>query len=63
MGLVFTSVSETASAAFTEYGSLLLLLVGTMLLMVLVFGPLVVIFLYLHRTRVSAGVPLFQESA
>ena len=48
MGLVFTSVSENGLAAFTEYGSLLLLLVGTMLLMVLVFGPLV-IFLYLHR--------------
>ena len=38
MGLVFTSVSENGLAAFTEYGSLLLLLVGTMLLMVLVFG-------------------------
>lgn len=37
MGLVFTSVSENGLAAFTEYGSLLLLLVGTMLLMVLVF--------------------------
>ena len=42
MGLVFTSVSENGLAAFTEYGSLLLLLVGTMLLMVLVFPyPLV----------------------
>ena len=29
MGLVFTSVSENGLAAFTEYGSLLLLLVGT----------------------------------
>lgn len=30
MGLVSTSVSENGLAAFTEYGSLLLLLVGTM---------------------------------
>ena len=42
MGLVFTSVSENGLAAFTEYGSLLLLLVGTMRI---VFA----IFLYLHR--------------
>ena len=56
MGLVFTSVSENGLAAFTEYGSLLLLLVGTMLLMVLVFGPLV-IFLYLHRSS-AANIPV-----
>lgn len=61
MGLVFTSVSENGLAAFTEYGSLLLLLVGTMLLMVLVFGPLV-IFLYLHRNPYPLVYHCFKES-
>ena len=61
MGLVFTSVSENGLAAFTEYGSLLLLLVGIMLLMVLVFGPLV-IFLYLHRNPYPLVYRCFKES-
>ena len=61
MGLVFTSISENGLAAFTEYGSLLLLLVGTMLLMVLVFGPLV-IFLYLHRNPYPLVYRCFKES-
>ena len=61
MGLVFTSVSENGLAAFTEYGSLLLLLVGTMLLMVLVFGPLV-IFLYLHRNPYPLVYRCFKDS-
>ena len=61
MGLVFPSVSENGLAAFTEYGSLLLLLVGTMLLMVLVFGPLV-IFLYLHRNPYPLVYRCFKES-
>ena len=61
MGLVFTSVSENGLGAFTEYGSLLLLLVGTMLLMVLVFGPLV-IFLYLHRNPYPLVYRCFKES-
>ena len=61
MGLVFTSVSENGLAAFTEYGSLLLLLVGTMLLMVLVFGPLV-IFLHLHRNPYPLVYRCFKES-
>ena len=61
MGLVFTSVSENGLAAFTEYGSLLLLLVGTMPLMVLVFGPLV-IFLYLHRNPYPLVYRCFKES-
>lgn len=34
MGLVFTNVADNGLAAFTKYGSLLLLLVGTMLLSV-----------------------------
>ena len=61
MGLVFTSVSENGLAAFTEYGSLLLLLVGTMLLRVRVFGPLV-IFLYLHRNPYPLVYRCFKES-
>ena len=61
MGLVFTSVSENGLGGFTEYGSLLLLLVGTMLLMVLVFGPLV-IFLYLHRNPYPLVYRCFKES-
>ena len=61
MGLVFTSVSENGLAAFTEYGSLLLLLVGTMLLMVLVFGPLVIL-LYLHRNPYPLVYRCFKES-
>lgn len=58
---MFTCVSENGLAAFTEYGSLLLLLVGTMLLMVLVFGPLV-IFLYLHRNPYPLVYRCFKES-
>ena len=61
MGLVFTNVADNGLAAFTKYGSLLLLLVGTMLLMVLVFGPLV-IFLYLHRNPYPLVYRCFKES-
>ncbi len=61
MGLVFTNVSENGLEAFTRYGSLLLLLVGTMLLMVLVFGPLV-IFLYLRRNPYPLVYRCFKES-
>ena len=48
MGLVFTNVSDNGLSIFTQYGRLLLLLVGTMLLMALVINPLI-IFIYLHR--------------
>ena len=61
MGLVFTNVADNGLSAFTKYGSLLLLLVGTMLLMVLVFGPLV-IFLYLHRNPYPLVYRCFKES-
>ena len=44
-----------------QYGSLLLLLVGTMLLMVLVFGPLV-IFIYLRRNPYPLVYRCFKES-
>ena len=41
MGLVFANVSDNGLSIFTQYGRLLLLLVGTMLLMALVITPLV----------------------
>ena len=39
MGLVFASVSDNGLSIFTQYGRLLLLLVGTMLLMAMVINP------------------------
>ena len=61
MGLVFTNVADNGLSAFTKYGSLLLLLVGTMLLMVLVFGPLV-IFIFLRRNPYPLVYRCFKES-
>lgn len=48
MGLVFSSVAESGLDIFTDYGKLLLLLVGCMLFTSLVLNPLIVFF-YLHR--------------
>ncbi len=48
MGLVFTSVAESGLDIFTDYGKLLLLLVGCMLFTSFVLNPLIV-FLYLHH--------------
>ena len=42
MGLVFTAVSESGLEIFTEYGKLVLLLVGCMLFVALVTNPLIV---------------------
>ena len=61
MGLVFTNVADNGLSTFTKYGSLLLLLVGTMLLMVLVFGPLV-IFIFLRRNPYPLVYRCFKES-
>ena len=47
LGLVYTNVSTNGLSIFTQYGKLLLLLVGTMLFMALIVSPLI-IFLYLH---------------
>lgn len=41
MGLVFTNVSTNGMAIFTDYGRLLLLLVGCMLMVALVVDPLI----------------------
>lgn len=42
MGLIFTAVSENGMGIFTDYGRLLLVLVGCMLAVVLVIDPLIV---------------------
>ena len=47
MGLVFTNVVSNGLAIFTQYGKLLLLLVGTMLFMALVINP-IINFIYLR---------------
>ena len=47
MGLVYTNVTSNGLAIFTQYGRLLTLLVGTMLIMALVVSP-AIIFLYLR---------------
>lgn len=48
MGLVFSSVSESGLEIFTDYGKLLLLLVGCMLFTSLILNPLIV-FCYLRQ--------------
>lgn len=48
MGLVYTNVSTNGLSIFTDYGKLLLLLVGTMLIQALVIAPFIS-FLYIHR--------------
>lgn len=66
MGLIFTTVSASGMSFFTDYGKLLLLLVGTMLVMALVVSPFI-IFLCLHvnpyplvfRCLRESGIPAF----
>ena len=48
MGLVFTTVSETGFQSFLDYGHLILVLVGCMLLVALVINP-VIVFLNIHK--------------
>ncbi|MBR1435972.1 MAG: serine/threonine transporter SstT [Bacteroidales bacterium] len=48
MGLVFSSVSESGLEIFTDYGKLLLLLVGCMLTTSLLINPTIA-FLFLHK--------------
>lgn len=61
MGLVYTNVVSNGLAIFTEYGKLLLLLVGTMLLLSLVIDPFV-IFLYLRRNPYPLVFKCLKES-
>lgn len=66
MGLIFTTVSTSGFSIFSDYGKLLLLLVGTMLLMALVVNPIVIYF-HLHvnpyplifRCLKESGIPAF----
>ena len=57
MGLVFTNVADNGLSIFTQYGRLLLLLVGTML-----FMALVIIFIYLHRNPYPLVFRCLRES-
>ena len=61
MGLVYTNVSGNGLSIFTQYGRLLLLLVGTMLFMALVINPLI-IFVYLHRNPYPLVLRCLRES-
>lgn len=61
MGLVFSSVSESGLEIFTDYGKLLLLLVGCMLFISLVLNPLIVFF-YLRRNPYPLVVTCLRES-
>ena len=61
MGLVFTNVADNGLSIFTQYGRLLLLLVGTMLFMALVINPLI-IFIYLHRNPYPLVFRCLRES-
>ena len=61
MGLVFVNVSDNGLSIFTQYGRLLLLLVGTMMLMALVINPLI-IFIYLHRNPYPLVLRCLRES-
>ena len=61
MGLVYTNVSGNGLSIFTQYGRLLLRLVGTMLFMALVINPLI-IFIYLHRNPYPLVLRCLRES-
>ena len=61
MGLVFSNVASNGLAIFTQYGKLLLLLVGTMLVMALVINPFI-IFLYLRRNPYPLVFRCLKES-
>ena len=61
MGLVFQSVSESGLDVFTDYGHLLLLLIGCMLVNTLVFNPLIS-FLVLRRNPYPLLFTCLKES-
>lgn len=62
LGLVFASVSNNGISIFTEYGRLLVLLIGTMLFAALIINPLVV-FLLLRRNPYPLLLKCLKESA
>lgn len=66
MGLVFANVSTNGMSIFTDYGKLLLLLVGTMLFMALIVSPFVIFCLLkvnpyplVFRCLKESGIPAF----
>ena len=61
MGLVYANVVGNGLAIFTQYGKLLALLVGTMLLMALVINP-VIIFAYLRCNPYPLVLRCLKES-
>ncbi len=61
LGLVFESVSSSGLAIFSDYGKLLLLLVGSMLLTALVLNPLIV-FCILRRNPYPLVFRCLKES-
>ena len=61
MGLVFTSVSENGLEIFTDYGRLLLLLVGCMLAVALIVDPLIA-WICLRRNPYPLVFKCFKES-
>ncbi len=61
MGLVFSSVSETGLEIFSEYGSLVLMLVGCMLAVALIVDPLIS-FIFLHRNPYPLVLRCLRES-
>lgn len=61
LGLVFTSVSENGLSIFSDYGKLLLLLVGCMLAVALIVDPLIAA-LCLHRNPYPLVFRCFKES-
>lgn len=62
MGLVFTTVSSYGVAIFADYGKLLLLLVGTMLVQALLIAPFIA-FLYLRVNPYPLLFRCMKESA
>ena len=61
-GLVYDAVSTSGLAIFTEYGRLLLVLVGVMLIIALVTNPLLV-FLNIHRNPYPLVLRTLKDSA
>jgi serine/threonine transporter len=61
LGLVYNSVSTNGLSIFSDYGKLLLLLVGSMLMVALVVDPLLVA-LCLHRNPYPLVFRCFKES-
>lgn len=61
LGLVFTTVSTNGLGIFTDYGKLLLLLVGCMLAVALIVDPLIA-WICLHRNPYPLVLRCFKES-